>query len=209
MVRNGPNKDFARAPAEAARFDRRDGQIRDLSHWFDVDPTPVFLVQADGAILACNQSGRQFLEAGTAKTLRGGHFAFVNMESQGSFTGALEKITSGAETEIAVVVRCDDGRWRRLEILPSGAASMLGAFVTVRGEPKGMVDIAPIAEAFRLSSAEGNILLCVARGLPPKRIASGLQVSPHTVRAHLRSLYVKMQVRSMQELIREYTRLTV
>jgi DNA-binding CsgD family transcriptional regulator len=63
-------------------------------------------------------------------------------------------------------------------------------------------------EAYRLSATEAKVLLHLAQGLPPKWIASQLDISPNTVRAHLRNLYLKMHVNGLCDLIREYTRLT-
>jgi DNA-binding CsgD family transcriptional regulator len=210
MARHGGHGDSERASAKPRpAADGHDTlQTGDPTPWFDADPTPVFVLGADGALLASNRSGRQFLEARAAVSLRGGRIGFADDAAQNCFTQALEKITSGAKTEFVVVLRCDDGYWRRLHVLHHGGLSSRTAFVTVRGEPKREVDITPIVEAFRLSFAEGKVLLHVARGLEPKRIAVRLGVSPHTVRAHLRSLYAKLRVRGMQELIREYTRLT-
>lgn len=208
MMRNGSSGDLT----NASTVIRRNLSIAQQAHcparWFDLDPTPVFVLQSDGVLVASNESGRQVLETGAAVTLRATQLAFADDEAHSCFKGALEKVTSGVETEIAVVLRCDDGRWRRLELSRDGDLPVRSVFVTFRGDPKRNVDIGPIIEAFRLSFSEGNVLLQVARGLPPKRIATKLKVSPHTVRAHLRSLYVKMHVHGMQELIREYTRLT-
>jgi DNA-binding CsgD family transcriptional regulator len=198
----GPSKH----PGEAGK--EKDGpQASDASDWFEVDPAPVLVVDANGAMLAANRRARRMLEPGPGFTLRAGRLVFAHFEAQACFTEALEKITSGSTSEFAVVLRCDDGRWRRLQLVRGDGPPVRVTFVTVRGDADRQVE--PIVAAFRLSVTEGKILLHVAQGLPPKRIAAHLGVSPHTVRAHLRSLYVKMHVRSMHELIREYTRLTV
>ena len=182
-------------------------QASETACWFDVDPTPVFMVDAKGTILAANRRARRLVGPGRALNVRGGQLGLSDFEAQDSFTEALKKVTSAA-SEAAVVLRCDDGRWRRLHLLRGDDLSADIVFITIHGDPERQADIRPIVEAFRLTFAEGNVLLHVAKALPPKRIATRLGVSLHTVRAHLRSLYVKMHVRGMQELIREYTRLT-
>jgi DNA-binding CsgD family transcriptional regulator len=209
MTRNGRQSDIEKAPAApAVDLDRSDAALAgDRLPWFDADPTPVFVVAADGVVLAFNGSGQRFLEARAAVSVHG-RITFADDEAQDCFAQALRKITSETETEFVVVLRCNDGYWRRLHFIHHGGLSRRSAFVTVRGEPKREVDITPIAQAFSLSFAEAKVLLHLASGLAPKRIAVRLGVSPHTVRAHLRSLYVKLRVRGMQELIREYTRLT-
>lgn len=210
MARNGCQNDLARPSLESSRGrDLEDGlETDDIAHWFEVDPTPVFVVDADSGVLASNRRGRQLLESGSALALRGKQLSFAQFEAQNCFVEALEKVTSGATSELAVVLRCDDGHWRRVQFLRGDGLPANTAFVTIRGDPERQGEIRPVVEAFRLSFAEGKVLLHVAQGLPPKRIATRLGVSPHTVRAHLRSLYLKMHVRGMHELIREYTRLT-
>jgi DNA-binding CsgD family transcriptional regulator len=184
-------------------------QASDVSDWFQVDPAPVLVVDANSAtVLAANRRARRTLEPGGGFTLRGGRLVFAHFEAQACFAEALEKIASVAASEVAVVLRSDDGRWRRLQLVRGDGPPVRVAYVTVRADADRQIEIGPILEAFRLSAAEGKVLLHIAQGAPPKRIASSLGVSPHTVRAHLRSLYVKMHVRSMHELIREYTRLT-
>ena len=47
-----------------------------------------------------------------------------------------------------------------------------------------------------LSEREKQVAFLVGRGLGNKRIATLLEISPHTVSAHLRSIFKKLRVRS-------------
>jgi DNA-binding CsgD family transcriptional regulator len=123
-----------------------------------------------------------------------------------AFKAALEEAAAGETGQVKVVLMCDDGQWRRFEMQLSGEPGPGELFVTIRGEPHRQT-IAPLLAAFGLSAAEGRVLRHLAEGDSPKKTASRLGVSPNTVRAHLRNLYVKMNVRGINELNREIIRL--
>jgi DNA-binding CsgD family transcriptional regulator len=64
------------------------------------------------------------------------------------------------------------------------------------------VEIAPlIIQAYDLSKREGEIALCVMRGLSTAEIASELHISAHTVQDHLKAIFERLGVRSRRELI--------
>ena len=59
----------------------------------------------------------------------------------------------------------------------------------------------PEPEIRRLTPRELEILALLAKGLRYKEIAVQLTISPSTVRAHLHSLYAKMEVGSRTEAV--------
>jgi DNA-binding CsgD family transcriptional regulator len=64
------------------------------------------------------------------------------------------------------------------------------------------LEIAPlIIQAYDLSKREGEITLCVVRGLSTAEIASELHISAHTVQDHLKAIFDRVGVRSRRELI--------
>jgi DNA-binding CsgD family transcriptional regulator len=54
-----------------------------------------------------------------------------------------------------------------------------------------------------LTSQEKKILELIGRGLSSSRIAGVLQVSPHTVESHRKSLLVKFDAKNSAELVRK------
>lgn len=58
-----------------------------------------------------------------------------------------------------------------------------------------------LAVAGLLSPREREVLACVVDGLSTRRIADRLSISPHTVQAHLTSVYTKTGIRSRRELV--------
>lgn len=55
-----------------------------------------------------------------------------------------------------------------------------------------------------LSLREEEVLQLLAQGRRYKEIADHLAISPHTVRAHIHSIYEKLQVRSKAEAVNQY-----
>ncbi|MFV1988948.1 MAG: response regulator transcription factor [Gemmatimonadota bacterium] len=53
-----------------------------------------------------------------------------------------------------------------------------------------------------MSRRETEILRCIMRGRTGSQIAYSLMISPHTVRAHVRNIYLRLGVHSRVELIR-------
>ena len=56
----------------------------------------------------------------------------------------------------------------------------------------------------RLTPREFEVLRLLAKGLRYKEIADRLTISPSTVRAHLHSIYAKMEVGSRTEAVVKY-----
>lgn len=58
-----------------------------------------------------------------------------------------------------------------------------------------------LADAAALSRREREVLLLLAKGISNERIAEELVISYHTVRAHVRNIYGKLEVHNRQELL--------
>jgi DNA-binding CsgD family transcriptional regulator len=180
---------------------------QDAAAWFDSDPAPVFLVGPGAVLLDANPAGRRLLDRGSAVTLRNRGLIFAETDSHRAFLRTLGDVFAGRATSNRVVLRGNDGDWRRVDLLGSEPPRSNRVFVSFRCEPQAQVEIDPLLEAFGLTSAEGEILRHLSEGLSPKEIARRLSVSTNTVRAHLRTLYLKMRVRGIPGVIRQSMRL--
>lgn len=58
-----------------------------------------------------------------------------------------------------------------------------------------------LADEFRLTERETEVLAYLARGRSNTYIAEELVLSPTTVRGHIRNIYAKLDVHKRQELI--------
>jgi DNA-binding CsgD family transcriptional regulator len=100
-----------------------------------------------------------------------------------------------------VRLRARSGQWLVLHASRmSGVA--VSAPIAVIVEVARPLEIAPlIIQAYDLSKREGEITLCVVRGLSTSEIASELHISAHTVQDHLKAIFDRVGVRSRRELI--------
>ena len=118
-------------------------------------------------------------------------------------------------TKVAIIANADR-EWQIRDALGRGAAAflLLGAsadelFVAVRTAHRGECHLSPtIAAKLALSLAtepltarEGQVLTLLAEGLCNKHIATQLDISLGTVKAHLRSAFDKLGVHSRTEAI--------
>lgn len=85
---------------------------------------------------------------------------------------------------------------RALLMLPTAAADV---------EPDPMV----LAAGFDLTPAEGRVLACLAQALDIKGAAQALDISFHTARSHLRSIFDKTGIRTQKELLHQVRQLMV
>jgi DNA-binding CsgD family transcriptional regulator len=100
-----------------------------------------------------------------------------------------------------VRLRARSGQWLVLHASrlsgPAGPAPI--AVIVEVAQP---LEIAPlIIQAYDLSKREGEITLCVVRGLSTAEIASELHISAHTVQDHLKAIFDRVGVRSRRELM--------
>lgn len=145
------------------------------------------------------------MDAATAVSVRRGRVTFAEVEAQLAFSRGLAE--ANLKGSARAILHGNDGQWRPLELLawPTRAGDLV--FVSFCGEPLPSVEVDELTAAFRLTTAEGEVLRLLTAGSLPKDVARQLGVSTNTVRAHLRTLYLKMHVRGIAGVIRQVLRL--
>jgi DNA-binding CsgD family transcriptional regulator len=107
--------------------------------------------------------------------------------------------SSRTSSHVATRVHGSSGVWRRVTAIPMEGST---GRVAVMIEPARASDLTPILlESYGLSSCEVEIVTLVARGLSTKELAAELNLSPHTVRDHLKSIFAKTGATSRGELV--------
>lgn len=81
----------------------------------------------------------------------------------------------------------------RVGALAQGDSQCSLAIILERGSNRSF-PIAEVSERFRLSTREREVLPYLLNGLTTKEIASGMDISPNTVKVFLRMIMVKMGV---------------
>jgi DNA-binding CsgD family transcriptional regulator len=81
----------------------------------------------------------------------------------------------------------------RVNALANGDSQASVAIVLERGS-KGSSSLVEVSERFHLTNREQEVVQYLFEGLTTKEIAMRLEISPHTVKAFLRLIMVKMEV---------------
>ncbi len=106
---------------------------------------------------------------------------------------------SRSENRIAHRIRGRSGQWLRLDVKPMEGDSEL---VAISISPARMGDLFPILlGAYGLTDRESAVTLHLVRGHSTREIAKELSISPHTVRDHVKAIYVKAGVNTRGELV--------
>lgn len=168
--------------------------------WFDYDPSPLFFVDAEGRLCSANPAGKSALEDGRLLVNGAGLLKFGSADCDSSFLSAVRQV-AGRAAHCRAVLRQRHGGWFGVGF--HGAPNAPLVVVVLREEPTpSPLAMTAICAAFKLTSSELEVLRCLLVGECPKGAAIRLSISEHTVRAHIRSLYAKMNVRGITGLIR-------
>ena len=107
--------------------------------------------------------------------------------------------SSRSSSHIATRLHGTSGSWRRVTAIPMEGDS---GSVAVMIEPARAADLTPILlEAYGLTEREIEIVVHLARGLATKEIAAELSISPHTVRDHVKAIFLKTGFGTRGELV--------
>jgi DNA-binding CsgD family transcriptional regulator len=82
----------------------------------------------------------------------------------------------------------------------AGSPSGLALIVLRRLAPNGPIDTQRLMEMFGLTRAEAAILPALLAGDTTEAVASGLGLSSHTVRSHVRAVLAKTQAANLRAL---------
>lgn len=168
--------------------------------WFSQERRPLFLVDANGRLLFANPVGKATLRDGDLAVNGAGVLKFGSSECDAVFLSGVRGAAGKGEHRVAVL-RQRNGGWFGAEL--TGAPTEMHVVVGLRREPTPSPQaMSAIGGAFNLTPSELDVLRCLLVGQCPKSAAMHLGVSEHTVRAHLRSLYAKMNARGLSALIR-------
>ncbi|MDO1559633.1 LuxR C-terminal-related transcriptional regulator [Brevundimonas sp. 2R-24] len=168
--------------------------------WFALDPTPLFVVDEGGRLVCANPAGTELINDGRLLANGSGVLSFGSSGCDSDFLAAVRAVV-GRGGQSRLVLRQRHGGWVGATLHGVQDGSLV--IVSVKAEASPSVEaMEAIGSAFHLTTSETDVLYGLLTGGCPKSVATALRISEHTVRAHLRDLYAKMNVRGLNGMIR-------
>jgi len=182
-----------------------------------VDQLSVATVILDdkGRVLNTNAVASALLKDAGGLSLRGDQLQLASRDANQALQDALASVIRAQQTGQASVVRA-------LRVTRPGGRSPLGLVIKPVPPPPGVDgQVGPCAavfisdpqqrdsasqqilgELFALSPAEANVAILLARGLSLAEVSEAQNISPHTARAQLKSIFAKTGASRQAELVR-------
>lgn len=187
---------------EPAIGDDDDPDVFDLigDWWFNRDTRSLLLVSPEGRLITANEAAKAALSEGLLAVTPTGALKFGSTECDNRFLRSVSQV-AGSDKKLVVILRQRHGSWFAADIhgVPGRKCAVLGLREELTATSQAM---SAIAGAFQLTRSELDVLRCLLEGQCPKSAAIELNISEHTVRAHLRSIYAKMGTKGLTNTIR-------
>jgi DNA-binding CsgD family transcriptional regulator len=167
-----------------------------LSCWESLDDRARLVVERDGSLIVCGQCAVQLIESLDCLQFRDGVLKAKTAEANGDLRDVL-KTQVGQVAELVMPCKEIDGHC----ILHATGICATTVAVTIQITHENFVPrFADLESAFSLTPAESRVVELLLGGHGPSEISEELDISVHTVRAHLRHCYEKLGVSSREAL---------
>ena len=180
--------------AEGIRRGLLVGEATDPDH---PDAPGLIILDADGEIASLSAAATSWIERLSYDSARGSLPAPIASAASAALACAQGE---GPAAESVVRVRLADGSWISVHgtVLRLGSATRAAVVI----EPAHRDRISPLLMVIHgLTAREQGITRLVLQGLSTAQLATRLEISPHTVQQHLKSIFEKVGVRSRRELV--------
>lgn len=165
-----------------------------IEAWFDRLPQAIFIADHDQLILDANAAG-QSLRDSNLLIRKEPHLRFHNRDGQQAFESCLLQTQRLPGDTRSFIVRGSEG-WNYATLYTLRDMIFLEIEVI---DPDSVLDLEPVARFFGLTGGEIRVLHGVSQSFGAKEIANALDISVHTVRAHLRSIYAKFGAKTASQ----------
>jgi DNA-binding CsgD family transcriptional regulator len=163
----------------------------------DVAGAPgLVVVGLDGSVVSTTAAGERWLEElGHPDPERRGLPAEVQ-----ALAARLQRPDADDSGLPRLRVRTRAGRWAVLHASPMSVAGTQAIAVII--EEPSPAELAPVVMmAYGLTKREQTVTQLVCHGLSTRELAEQMHITPHTVQAHLKSIFEKTGVRSRRQLV--------
>ena len=168
--------------------------------WFEDDFVARFVLDLEGHVLRANRRGRELMVSGLVGA--GGLFMCAAHRSRPELDHLLARLGEGRQSDGRMLFRAGDDDWCVLKLLTTTGAPnrVFAAVCPIKPIPSERIEM--LSTVFGLTRSETAVLVHLTGGEAPKEIGRQLHMSVHTVRAHLRSLCMRMGVKGINGALR-------
>ena len=166
----------------------------------------VVLLDARGRVLDANSLAVRLLKAGDGMALRSGRFVFADAALELRLSRMIATAWRGRSgRHFAARVSRSAGAPYRVVVtpVPEGADERDVAFVALIYAPDEQRDISTdvLRELYALTPAQAQVARSLFAGRSVEESAAALNLSPNTVRTHLKQIFTRCEVQSQAELL--------
>jgi|GEM_PF-6553610 len=175
----------------------------------------LFVLNKDGYVLRANEMARDLIASGTVRQSVEGHFIAGDHDAQASLNAALQAFSKSDVSTSRFHRPIGDGHWlifdlRKVDDVSKDDLTPSEIVLKIRSTgddaPRGAWTAT--VRSLRLTPCEADVAMCIFSALSAKEIAQRLNVSPNTVKSHLRSIYAKAGCAGYSETLRLLLSLT-
>lgn len=178
----------------------------------ELSDDPMFFLGANGRVLHGNRAANTMIsEATTLSVDCSGNLSFRDRQANNALQGALATIAGvdALRGTREFAVRSASGTLAKAMIVTIQREEAYSLFDPVFGVPAAMLILKPqtqeseVAVAFRrygLTPAEFDVAKAIARGMSPRAYAESRDISVHTVRAQLKTVFSKTETSRQSQL---------
>jgi DNA-binding CsgD family transcriptional regulator len=200
--------DLSRAARVAYLLKRAERRETVLARAMDAAPEAIFILARSGVIHFSNAAAEALLRTTTAFSVRQGRLHMARPMGKSGFPELLMRVAlqkRGADFPVEL-----PGRRPLLASIapmppeqhPLARQSTAECVLTIRDPDAGIASVESISAAFQLTLTESRIARSLLLSQSVASIAAAQNVSPDTVRWHLKSIFSKLGVNRQSELVR-------
>lgn len=169
---------------------------RTLSCWAKLDGRPRLIIKRNGSLVASSESARRILRNSECLKLKRGRIEIAHDRDGSKFAQILSATASEATT---LLLRNGEQHEHLIVRTISLEADLLCISLQLASSDH-YIRLPDLGVAFRLTQSEARIVEDLYNGMSPQEIAEQNDISIHTVRAHLRRCYDKLNITSREQL---------
>ena len=173
--------------------------LKDDSYYcLEFAPESTFLINHELLIVAANAAGKKSIDSGVI-VLNNNHLIIQDNLSLKTLFSAQERLIKEESNYERFILKLN-GISTACVLYPANHDRSLHFFaIKTQTIDEILIGLPEVTKVFSLTDTETRILKNMVQGMRPKEIALVQGNSLNTVRAHLRTIYAKMQVRSYNE----------